>query len=94
MVVRVGHPGSAQTRIVTSDVFPSHGWWLTLWAMSTQGKQSAQARERQGATGGVIGVLMAGFGWYTQVYEIMALGVLMAVIGGLVWVAGMARSDR
>jgi hypothetical protein len=39
----------------------------------------------------VIGVLFAGFGWFVQVPEIMALGALMAVIGGMVWLAAMAR---
>mgnify|MGYP003575352805 CR=1 FL=1 len=62
--------------------------------MSTQGRQSVQGRERQGATGGVIGLVFVAFGWFIGAPEIMALGALMAVIGGLVWVAAMARSDR
>lgn len=62
--------------------------------MGTQGKQSAQSRETQGATGGVMGLLMLAFGWFTEVPEIMVLGGGLALIGGLVWLAAMAQSDR
>jgi uncharacterized membrane protein YbjE (DUF340 family) len=41
-----------------------------------------------------MGLAILGFGWYAGAGVIMALGSLLAVIGALVWVAAMARSDR
>jgi len=56
-------------------------------------RTSAKDRESQGVRTGILGLMLAGVGVFENVPRMALLGLLVAVIGGIMWGAGMARSD-
>jgi hypothetical protein len=56
-------------------------------------RKSAADRESAGWRTGVGGLLLAGVGLFEHLPRLVGLGFVVAVIGGIMWGAGMARRD-
>jgi xanthine/uracil/vitamin C permease (AzgA family) len=54
---------------------------------------SAKDRESRGWRIGLFGLLVAGFAVANHAPGLIAVGLLVAIIGGIMWGAGMARRD-
>lgn len=59
----------------------------------SQIRKSAKDRESTGWRTGAIGLLFAGIGLFNDAPVLLGIGLVVAVIGGIMWGAGMARQD-
>lgn len=57
-------------------------------------RKSAADREHTGSYIGGFGLIAAGIGWANDIALLLVVGLVAAVIGGIMWGAGMARSDN
>lgn len=65
---------------------------VTLRGM-TGTRKSAKERETMGWQIGLIGLAFSWFGWRNDAGWLIVSGLVVAVIGGIMWGAGMAHGD-
>ena len=58
-----------------------------------EGRKSAKERETYGWQTGLCGLAAVFFGWRFEAAWLVVVGGVIAIIGGIMWGAGMARRD-
>lgn len=56
-------------------------------------RSKVELRSDRGAGIGIVGLVFAGLGWVVHAWWLIPVALIVALIGGALWLVGLSKSD-